>query len=269
MLGITPGQSVVGGDFIAVMDGRHPVSGQWLRPEGAGGGRAAGIDVTFSARSQSPRCGHSPTRGSARRSKRPTPMRSRRRSATCAMRSRSCDGRRENVVVHETARDLIAAEYVHTTARGVSGRGGSGPPVAQHVVISGVIRQDDRIAAVSSRPIFRSAREVGAYYRTALAWQLRKHGYAIEQATGNHGRYFELADVPVSLREEFSQRAREVAQAIERFRAKYGRAPERGELRHLKLENRKAKQLTPATTSNKRWQQAAREHGSDPTKPPC
>ena len=172
--------------------------------------------------------------------------------------------RRENLVVHEKARDLIAAEYLHTTARGVSGAQVPDPQLHSHVVISGVIRQDGRIAAVSSRPIFRSAREVGAYYRTALAWELRQHGYAIEQATGNHGRYFELADVPLSLREEFSQRAREVAQAIERFRAKYGRAPERDELRHLKLENRKAKQLTTRHDLQHAWHEAAREHGFGP-----
>jgi conjugative relaxase-like TrwC/TraI family protein len=264
MLGITPGQSVVGGDFIAVMDGRHPVSGQWLRPEGAGGGRAAGIDVTFSA----------PKSVSAvwaladpwQRETIEAAHTNAVQGAIGYMRDeiQVVRRRRENVVVHETARDLIAAEYVHTTARGVSGAEVPDPQLHSHVVISGVIRQDDRIAAVSSRPIFRSAREVGAYYRTALAWQLRKHGYAIEQATGNHGRYFELADVPVSLREEFSQRAREVAQAIERFRAKYGRAPERGELRHLKLENRKAKQLTTRHDLQQAWQQAAREHGFGP-----
>jgi hypothetical protein len=41
--------------------------------------------------------------------------------------------------------------------------------------------------------------------------------------------------------EAFSARSREVVAAAERFRAKWGRAPERGELRRLKLENRKAK----------------------------
>src|SRR5664280_3096608 len=94
---------------------------------------------------------------------------------------------------------------------------------------------------VASRPVFRSAREVGAYYRSALAQQLSARGYAIEQGTGKHGRYFEIAGIPRGLLEAFSSRSREVAQAAERFRARWGRAPERGELRQLKLENRKAK----------------------------
>jgi len=48
-LGVKPGEPVTGGDFVALMEGRHPGSGRWLRPEGAGGGRGGGIDVTFSA----------------------------------------------------------------------------------------------------------------------------------------------------------------------------------------------------------------------------
>jgi conjugative relaxase-like TrwC/TraI family protein len=43
------GQSVQGRDFIALMEGRHPRSGAWLRREGAGGGRGGGVDLTFSA----------------------------------------------------------------------------------------------------------------------------------------------------------------------------------------------------------------------------
>ena len=92
---------------------------------------------------------------------------------------------------------------------------------------------------------------MGAYYRSALAHQLSERGYAIEAGTGKQGRYFEIAGVPQGLLEAFSARSREVARAAERFRAKWGRAPERGELRRLKLENRKAKVLVtrvrPAT----------------------
>src|ERR1022692_2133918 len=46
-LGITPGEPVDGADFIALMEGRHPGTGRWLRPEGAGGDRGVGIDVTL------------------------------------------------------------------------------------------------------------------------------------------------------------------------------------------------------------------------------
>ena len=168
-------------------------------------------------------------------------------------------------VVEEHAKDVIATEYRHTTARGVSGAQAPDPQLHSHVVITGAVREDDRIVAVASRPIFRCARELGAFYRSALAEELVREGYAIEQGTGKDGRYFEIAGVPRELCEAFSGRSREVARAAERFRARYGRAPERGELRNLALENRRAKTadhtLGPATSVDSR---PARDHGFGP-----
>lgn len=263
-LGINPDQPVVGGDFIALMDGRHPVTGGWLRPEGAGGGRAAGIDVTFSA----------PKSVSAvwaladpwQREMIEAAHASAVQQAMGYMRDEVALVRRRvgGVVVNEPARDLIAAEYRHTTARGVSGADTPDPQIHSHVVISAVVRDDGRVAAISSRPVFRAAREVGAYYRAALAWELREQGYLVEQATGRHGRYFELDGVPQLLREQWSQRTREVTEAAEQFRAKYGRAPERDELRNVKLENRKAKELTTRCDLDRAWRETGREHRFGP-----
>jgi ATP-dependent exoDNAse (exonuclease V) alpha subunit len=129
--------------------------------------------------------------------------------------------------------------------------------------VTGVVRTDGQFAAVASRPIFRAARELGAFYRAALADELRSQGYGIEAGTGKDGRYFELHGVPVSAREALSGRSREVWLAAERFRARYGRAPERGELRNVKLENRRAK--TPQTRADldRAWRQIAAQHGLD------
>jgi hypothetical protein len=132
------------------------------------------------------------------------------------------------------------------------------------VVITAAVREDDRVVAVASRPIFRSAREVGAFYRSALAHELAEQGYEIAQATGKDGRYFEIVGVPTELCVEFSGRSREVARAAERFRARYGRAPERGELRDLALENRRAKTLTTRGDLERVWTETGRRHGFGP-----
>ncbi|MFI5037616.1 MAG: MobF family relaxase, partial [Solirubrobacterales bacterium] len=165
--------------------------------------------------------------------------------------------RYEGVVVEDRAVHLVAAEYRHTTARGVMESDAPDPQLHSHVVVTSAIRDDGRLVAVASRPIFRAAREVGAFYRSALANELAQRGYAIERGTGKQGRYFEIAGVPRGLLDAFSARSREVARAAERFRAKWGRAPERGELRQLKLENRKAKVLVTRADLREAWNETA------------
>ena len=234
-------KAVEGHDFIALMEGRHPGTGRWLRREGAGGGRGGGIDVTLSA----------PKSVSVVWALGNEAQRRDVEAAHAAAVSQAVEHLRETVpvvrrrygagVVEEPAHDVVAAEYLHTTARGVVDGDVPDPQLHSHVVLTSAVREDGRFVAVASRPIFRSAREVGAFYRSALAAELADRGYGIERGTGNQGRYFEIAGVPKELLEAFSARSREVARAAERFRAKWGRAPEHGELRWMALENRKAK----------------------------
>jgi conjugative relaxase-like TrwC/TraI family protein len=255
------GSVVDGPDFIALMEGRHPRHGRWLRRGGADGSRGGGIDVTFSApKSVSARwaLGDEQERGVIEQA-----HRSAVEQAVGYMTETVPTVRRRygGGVVEEPARELIAAEYLHTTARGVIDGDAPDPQLHSHVVLTSAVRDDGRIVAVASRPIFRSAREVGAFYRSALAHELSGRGYAIDAGTGNDGRYFEIAGVPRGLLDAFSARSREVARAAERFRAKWGRAPERGELRRLKLENRKAKLPVTRADLQRVWDEKAARHG--------
>ena len=74
-------------------------------------------------------------------------------------------------------------------------------------------------------------------------------------------RYFEIAGVSEGVRDALSGRSREVWLAAERFRARYGRPPERDELRNVKLENRQAKIPQSRPELQAAWEQraAARE----------
>jgi conjugative relaxase-like TrwC/TraI family protein len=107
--------------------------------------------------------------------------------------------RYDGQVIEEQAKDLVATAYRHTAARGVSGAEAPDPQLHTHVVITGVVREDDRFVAVASRPIFRAGRELGAFYRSALARELVGEGYEVAQGTGRDGRYFEIAGVPHAL----------------------------------------------------------------------
>jgi conjugative relaxase-like TrwC/TraI family protein len=251
------GEAIDGADFIALMGGRHPRSGRWLRPEGAGGGRGGGVDVTFSApKSVSVEwaLGDQETRRGIEAAHTAAV-----REAIAYIRDSVPTIRRryEGAVVEECARDLVAAEYRHTTARSVVVGEMPDPQLHSHVVITAAVRDDGRFVAVASRPIFRSARDAGAFYRSALAQQLIERGFRIEAGTGKHRRYFEIAGRPRAMLDAFSARSREVAEAAERFRAKWGRAPERGELRQLKRENRRRKLLVHRGQLDRAWQQTA------------
>src|SRR3984957_15289808 len=237
------GATVEGPEFIALMEGRHPRTGGWLRSEGAGGDRGGGIDLTFSAPKSVSVVWALGDEQERREIEAAHAAAGTEAMAHLTETVPTVRRRYDGQVYEERAVDLLAAEYRHTTARGVMEGDAPDPQIHSHVVITSAIREDGRLVAVASRPVFRSARELGAYYRSALAHELVGRGYQIERGTGKNGRYFEIKGVPRSMLDAFSARSREVARAAERFRAKWGRAPERGELRQLKLENRKAKVL--------------------------
>jgi hypothetical protein len=132
------------------------------------------------------------------------------------------------------------------------------------VVVTGAVRDEDRIVAVASRPLFRAGRELGAYYRSALAHELVDLGYTIEGGKGKEERYFVIAGVPQELCGAFPGRTREVVRVCEGFRAKYGRAPEPDELLRLKLENRRAKELTTRDDLDQSWRETADRYAFGP-----
>ena len=263
-LGVQPNGPADGENFVSLMEGRHPQTGRWLRRAGADGGRGGGIDSVFSA----------PKSVSIAWALADPWQRKQIENAHANAVEQTVGYMREHVplvrrryggeVVEEPAKDLIAVEYRHTTARGVSDASAPDPQLHSHVVITSAIREDNRIVAVASRPVFRAAGELGAFYRSVLAEELDREGYRIDHGTGRDGKYFEIAGVPEELRDAFSGRSREVARAADRFRARYGRAPERGELRNLALENRRAKQLATRSDLENAWRETASRYDFGP-----
>jgi conjugative relaxase-like TrwC/TraI family protein len=147
------GTTVDGPDFIALMEGRHPRDGGWLRRAGADGCRGGGIDVTFSApKSVSVRwaLGDEHERGVIEEAHRSAVEQAfEHMTETVSTVRRRYGGE----VVEEPARELIAAEYLHTTARGVMDGDAPDPQLHSHVVITSAVRDDGRTVAVASRPV--------------------------------------------------------------------------------------------------------------------
>lgn len=116
-------------------------------------------------------------------------------------------------VVRERSAELVATSWRHTTSRAVDGRPPD-PQLHSHVLVHAAVRDDGQLVAVESRALFVHQRELGAAYRNVLAVELARLGFAIERRTGRGGRFFEIAGVPVSLREAWSSRHRQVQAAI-------------------------------------------------------
>jgi conjugative relaxase-like TrwC/TraI family protein len=261
-VGITPGP-VQPDELRALMQGRRPDSPPeaptWLRNAGPDGQRAGGLDVTFS-----PPKGVSATWAlgddragieAAHHASVDAALEYLRESVELTVRYDPATG-----TTPDTAAHLHAAGFTHTTARGV-GAAVPDPQLHTHVVITSVERHDGSTAAVRSRPVFRGAKEVGAYYRAHLAHELRDRGYEIEPA--DDGRYFSVGGVEQRTEEAFSKRTAEVNRARRDFRARYGREPERGELRDMAVKTRSRKQLPRDRGElDRSWQATGHEAGT-------
>jgi conjugative relaxase-like TrwC/TraI family protein len=264
-LGIDAGWQAAPDDLRALMEGRSPASSVdspvWLRPAGADGSRAGGLDVTFSApKSVSVVWGVSDP---AMRQVIEGAHHDAVAAAVGHLRDHvaMAGGRIDGRATPIPARELHAAEFLHTTARGAQGSVPD-PQLHSHVVITSVERPDGSFAAVRSRPVFQAARELGAVYRAQLASGLRDAGFAID-AAGDQDRYFRIRGVSESVERVFSKRTTEVRQAAEDFRARHGRDPERGELRDLAVRTREAKLLNTRAELDHSWRSVAGEHGLD------
>lgn len=264
-LGITETEIVQAEDLRALMEGRRPDSSpdepSWLRTAGPDGTRAGGVDVTFSAPKSvsvvwalADNTIQNEIESAHRTAVRAALEHLR---ETAPMTVQWSKERRTNEPA--AAARLHAAEFVHTTARGVEGEAPD-PQLHSHVVITSVEKSDGTVAAVRSRPVLRAAREAGAYYRASLADELRTLGYGIDPA-GPDERYFRIRGVPADVERTFSKRTEEVRRAAQRFRAEHGREPHRGELRSLAVRSRSAKLPRTRGELDTTWKQTAAQAG--------
>ncbi len=100
----------------------------------------------------------------------------------------------------------MAAAFRHELSRAQD------PQLHTHVVVANVtLRPDGQWRALSNENIQRNIKTLGAYYRAALAEELRASGYALRETSKG---YWELAHVSDSLIEHFSTRAKQIEEAF-------------------------------------------------------
>jgi conjugative relaxase-like TrwC/TraI family protein len=214
-------RSTAAGDYYlkdgdrALLDVRRPDTGQPLRPVGSNGTAVAALDATFSA----------PKSVSAVWAV----ADSRLRAEIEAAHERAIDRAlyyavdqvamiRQRVsrdhVIHTTAAGLVATSWRHSTARAVIDQPPD-PQLHSHVLLHGALRADGQVMAIDSRAWLTHRRELGAAYRTELAFELRALGFEIDRGTGRAQRYFEIQGVPAELIERWSSRDRQIRAAID------------------------------------------------------
>ena len=236
-------------EFEAALKGIDPKTSQRLA---ALGGRsqdhAAGWDVTFSApKSVSVTWALSEVRErlaieSAQRAAVSAATRTLEQTAAWARRGKGGTRR-------EPAAGLLMANFDHHTSRELD------PQLHTHVFVFNLApRRDGTWGAIVSRELYKAQKHAGAAYRSALAHELDRAGYAIEKS----GNSFRVAAIPRHVERAFSKRR----QAIEAAAKEHGyRSPKGMELAALRT--RQAKRTVQRGALFDAWRAEARDLGLD------
>ena len=254
MVGADPAQPVSGDTLRTLMAVRRPDTGEPLRRAGGTGTAVAAIDATFSApKSVSAvwALGSPELRAAVERAHE---LAIDRAMGYAVEQVQMVRERIDPVrVEHRQAAEVIATSWRHTTARAVADQAPD-PQLHSHVLLHAAVRRDGNVVAIDSRSWFVHRREVGAAYRTELAYELSRLGFGIQRGTGRGGRYFEIEGVPQTLLDRWSSRHHQVRAAIDARLAASGRASlAPAEDRHLARSTRAAKGLVTHGDLDREW----------------
>ncbi len=231
-------------DFVAVLSGRHPATGEQLvRGSNAHGGlRRAAWDLTFAAPKSVSilACiGGDSQLVSAHERAVSAALGELERYVRCRPANRDDEG--------ERTFNLAVARFRHETSRELD------PHLHTHCVTANLTLAADKWRAIEARELFRLQRFATAVYRAELARDVRRLGYEIE--VGGRGD-FEIPAISEPQCREFSQRRR----AIEAKAAKE-KTTVAAEGEKLKRKSRRAKMKIDRAELQATWESRAGQVG--------
>lgn len=246
-------------EFMALMQGRHPISGEVLRRVGARS-TVAGFDLTFSApKSVSVLFAIADDAVAGQF----LAAHEQAVEATLAYLEReSCFTRRG----HEGAERLRGEGFVAASYRHRMSRAGD-PQLHTHVIVANLTRADGRFTALDARALYEHKSAGGAIYRAVLRAEVRARlPWASWHGAGRG--LFELDGVPDVVLRHFSQRRAEIeARALELARPGAGGELSRERMQGIALATRRAKTYG---SDGGTWREEARaraaEHGLGETE---
>ena len=173
------------------------------------------------------------------------------RQALGYLEGKACRGRRGKDGVRQVrAEGFVAAGFAHRTSR-------AGDPLLHtHVVVGNLARgEDGKWGALDSRLLYRHAKTAGFLYQAALRAELTER-LGVEWGPVRRG-CADLAGVPRSVIEHFSQRREEVVEHMREHGVHSARAAE-----VAVLETRRSKEAPePIERLREQWRSRAAEHG--------
>ena len=170
----------------------------------------------------------------------------------------------------ETGDSVLAVSFAHHTSRQSARAAGlqvpPDPQLHTHVLLMMARRKDGQFVTIGNRQeVWRRRMEAMAVYHSALAGELAELGFPIQRRTGRGRHYFEVAGIPVELRQLWSSRRKEIGEHLEtwsaEFRAKYGRDPDMVEQRAPAVRSRIKKGSYPVRDLLAFWKVVGEHEG--------
>ena len=159
--------------------------------------------------------------------------------------------------------EICAALFEHDASRSLD------PQLHTHCVVANATwdKTRHRWSALTEYEMVHAIRYVGKVYQNDLAMRLKALGYKIVDEHDKRGNVigWQIDGVSKEVRDEFSQRRREIDAGIEAFRAQYGRSPSSSEIGVITRETREKKfdKRNPQTAETVRASQLARIKAED------
>ena len=251
-LGLTPGQDVERRAFMALMQGRHPLTGAVLRPMGTCSTVAA-LDLTFSAPKSVSVLFAIGDEGMAS-----ALLEAHDRAVDAALaylEREACFTRRGHGGVERLRGEgFIAASYRHRMSRA------GDPQLHTHVVVANMTRALGKYTALDAHALYEHKNAAGAFYRAVLRGEVRDRMPWVTWREVGRG-LFEIEGIPDGVLRHFSQRRLEIEErAAELVGA--GVEPSRELMQGIALATRRAKDYgVKGSTWREQAQARAAEHG--------
>jgi conjugative relaxase-like TrwC/TraI family protein len=154
---------------------------------------------------------------------------------------------------------LMVASFRHLTSRALD-------PFPHHhnVIINTVRTPDGHRRALDARCLYQHAQAASALATAEMRHQLSTQ-ISVRWRPGRKSGW-EIAGITDTVIKEFSQRRNEIDDALRELEAEIGRGAHPGEVEHIVLRTRPAKNHTPADELVDNWRQRAARHGLTPER---